>query len=70
MRNLVLRKAEKFGIEEGKKSGIKEGKLSIIQSLLNSGMKINEIVRITGLSQEEINNLLNNKHLHKNNNKK
>ena len=68
---MVFKKVKKFGIEEGKRSGIKEGKkaaqLSIIQNLLNSGMKIDEISKVTGLSQKEINNLLNSKNIHEDN---
>ena len=71
---MVFKKVKKFGIEEGKRSGIKEGnkaaQLSIIQNLLNSGMKIDEISKITGLSQKEINNLLNNQDSHKDYDKK
>ena len=69
---LVFKRAKRFGVEEGKRSGIEEGKkaaqLSIIQNLLNSGMKLGEISKVTGLSQEEINDLLDNKNIHKDNN--
>ena len=64
----ALKRVKKSGIEEGEKSGIRKGKLSIIRNLLNSGMKLDEISKITGLSQEEINNLLDNKNIHENNN--
>ena len=60
-----MKRVKKSGIEEGEKSGIRKGKLSIIRNLLNSGMKLDEISKITGLSQEEINNLLDNKNLNK-----
>ena len=67
-----MKRAKRSGVEEGKKSGIEEGKkaaqLSIIQNLLNSGMKIDEISKITGLTQEEINDLLDNKNIHRDNN--
>ena len=63
-----MKRVKKSGIEEGEKSGIRKGKLSIIRNLLNSGMKLDEISKITGLSQEEINNLLDNKNIHENNN--
>ena len=69
---MEFRKAKKFGIQKGEKSGIQKGKkiaqLSIIQNLLNSGMKIDEISKITGLSIEEINDLLDNKNILKDNN--
>ena len=69
---MEFRKANKFGIQKGEKSGIQKGEkiaqLSIIQNLLNSGMKIDEISKITGLSIEEINDLLDNKNILKDNN--
>ena len=69
---LVFKRAKRSGVEEVKKSGIEEDKkaaqLSIIQNLLNSGMKIDEISKITGLTQEEINDLLDNKNIHRHNN--
>ena len=64
----ALTVAKQEGIQEGEKSGIQKGKLSIIQNLLNSGIKIDEISKITGLSQEEINDLLDNKNILKDNN--
>ena len=67
---LVFERAKRSGIEEGKKSGMKEGKLSIIRNLLNSGMKLDEISKVTGLSQKEIKDLLDNKNFHENANQK
>ena len=59
---------EHSALTVAKQEGIQEGKLSIIRNLLNSGMKLDEISKITGLSQKELNNLLDNKNIHENNN--
>ena len=47
---------EHSALTVAKQEGIQEGKLSIIRNLLNSGMKLDEISKITGLSQKELNN--------------
>lgn len=39
-------------------SGYNEGKKEIIQKMLDNGLDVNAIVKITGLTQEEINNIL------------
>jgi len=51
---LALRKT---GYNEGKKDGIKEGKKELIQSMLNNGIDIETIIKITGLTKEEIEKL-------------
>ena len=59
-----------MALKRAKRSGIEEGKLSIIRNLLNSGMKLDEISKVTGLSQKEIKDLLDNKNFHENANQK
>ena len=54
-----MKKAKNLALKRAKRSGIEEGKLSIIRNLLNSGMKLDEISNVTGLSKEEIEELLN-----------
>ena len=62
----IRRCLEKLALKRVKKSGIEEGKLSIIRNLLNSGMKLDEISKVTGLTLKEIDDLLNNKNIRKN----
>ena len=51
-------KAKQEGIEEGKREGIRESKLEIAFNLLNNGHVIDEVVKITGLSEEDILNVM------------
>ncbi|WP_156064580.1 hypothetical protein [Methanobrevibacter sp. YE315] len=44
------------GIKEGKLEGIKEGKLEIAIKLLNRGMPMKEITKLTGLNETQIQN--------------
>ena len=43
--------------EEGKKEGFKEGIISIVNNMIQNGFKIEDIVKATGLSIEEIEKL-------------
>ena len=45
------------GFREGKKEGIKEGKKEIAQKLLSLKMPIEQIIEVTGLTEEEIKNI-------------
>ena len=45
------------GKEEGKLEGIKEGKLDIGRNMLNEGFSIETIMKITNLTNEQINSL-------------
>jgi len=45
------------GLIEGEEIGLKKGKKEIAKTLKNRGMSIEEIIEITGLSQENIKNL-------------
>ena len=42
------------GLEDGKKEGVREGKLQIAKEMLKSGMTMERIIEITGLTKEEI----------------
>ena len=50
------------GLRDGKKEGIKEGKekgkKELIQNMINNGVDINTIEKITGLKKAEIDTLL------------
>lgn len=51
-------KAKQEGIEDGKREGIRESKLEIAFNLINNGHVIDEVVKITGLSEEDILNVM------------
>ncbi|MHA6250599.1 Rpn family recombination-promoting nuclease/putative transposase [Oceanobacillus sp. CAU 1775] len=53
----ILRREGKI---EGKMEGKREGKIEVIQNLLNEGFKVESIAKFTGLSMEEVNNIINN----------
>ncbi len=44
----------KQGIEQGIEQGIKKGIIKTAKQLLIMGMKIKEVVKVTGLSEEEV----------------
>lgn len=50
--------AIKEGREKGLQEGIKEGKTEIIKNMLNENLDISLIVKVTGVSEEEINKLI------------
>ena len=52
--NPVERYMENKGRQEGMEAGIEEGKLQVARSLLKEGFDIEMVVRITGLSKEDI----------------
>ena len=47
----------KIGIREGVKQGIKQATLKIAKKMLQSGIKLEEIEKVTGLTKEEIKKL-------------
>ncbi|MDO5815219.1 MAG: hypothetical protein Q4Q18_06240 [Methanobrevibacter sp.] len=47
-------KGRQAGLQAGMEEGIKEGKLEVARSLLKEGFDIEMVVRITGLSKEDI----------------
>ena len=60
----LMDKAAKFahacneGKKEGRQEGIEEGKVQLIQEMIKNGMPIEDIVRFTNISIEEIQNIL------------
>lgn len=55
--------ARRQGLEEGIEKGEKESKLKIAKKLLEKKMEIKEIAEITGLKEEEIENLKDNQNI-------
>ena len=51
------REAEHTGYSNGVEDGIQQGYRKIAKKMKNKGKNINEIIEITGLSEEEINKL-------------
>ncbi len=49
-----LKSAREEGIKEGKKEGEKEGKLDVARNLLQIGMDVLTVIKVTGLDEEEI----------------
>ena len=50
----LLKKGKLEGKEEGKLEGKLEGKCDVAQNLLNEGFPIEQVVKLTGLSKEDI----------------
>lgn len=55
------RKGEREGIEKGERAGEKKAKLETAKKMLEKGFSIELIKEITGLSEEQIQNIINNK---------
>ncbi|MEE0935507.1 MAG: hypothetical protein U0L42_07535 [Methanobrevibacter sp.] len=51
---MILNPVERYMNEKGRQEGIKEGKLEVAGNLLDEGFVIEDVVRITGLSEEDI----------------
>jgi predicted transposase/invertase (TIGR01784 family) len=49
-----IEKGEKIGIEKGKQAGLKEGRILIAKNLLKELISIQQIAKITNLSEKEI----------------
>ena len=56
-KNSELNKAGKLGVEEGKKLGIEKSKKKIAKKMLQQGFNIKEIMDLTELTKEEIEEL-------------
>ena len=56
-KEIGIKEGREIGIKEGKKEGIKEAKKEIANTLIKENMPIDKIVKITGLSKEEIEDL-------------
>ena len=52
-----MNKAGKLGVEEGKKLGIEKSKKKIAKKMLQQGFNIKEIMDLTELTKEEIEEL-------------
>jgi predicted transposase/invertase (TIGR01784 family) len=50
----AIRIANEKGLEDGMKKGIKETKIEMVKSAKNLGMNVLDIIKLTGLSEEEI----------------
>jgi predicted transposase/invertase (TIGR01784 family) len=57
---LGLKKGEQLGLKKGEQLGLKKGKVEIAQQLLNRGMALEEVVSLTGLSEQELTQNLSN----------
>ena len=53
-----IEKGEKIGIEKGKAEGEKNAKIETAKNLLKIGLSVEQIVQATGLSIEEVSNLI------------
>ena len=53
----TLEKRYRDGIEEGRSEGLKEGRIEIARKMLEDNMPIDVIVKYSGLTKEEIENL-------------
>ena len=51
---LGIKKGEQLGLKKGKVAGRIEGKIEIAQQLLNRGMTLEEVINLTGLSEQEL----------------
>ena len=54
---VVRKKAKPYGIAKGKAAGFSDGIKEVAKALKENGMDIQEISKLTRLSQEEIENL-------------
>ncbi|PFN04669.1 ATPase, partial [Bacillus cereus] len=46
------------GLEKGREEGIEQGKVQLIRGMHKNGMLLEDIAKFTGLSTEEIQNIL------------
>ena len=58
MQKKMINTARSWGYDDGKAEGLEEGKKTIAKNLLKDGIPIEVVSRNTGLSIEELNNLL------------
>ena len=49
-----LEEGRRLGLEQGLKEGLEQGKIEIAKKLKQKGMSVEEIIEITGLTKEEI----------------
>ena len=62
MQKKMINTARNWGYDDGKADGLEEGakakEIEIAKNLLNIGTPKEDIIKVTGLSEDEINNLL------------
>ena len=58
--NSIKKESYEHGIEEGMELGSKEKQIEIAKNLMNLNLSINDIIKATGLTKEEIIKLKNN----------
>ena len=54
IKNSIYNDAKKEGIEEGRQEGIEENTINTIKNMLNNNYEVEEIMKITNKSKEEI----------------
>ena len=54
---MILDPIERYMRDEAIKQGIEQGKLDTAKNMLDEGMSVDLIVRVTGLSEEDILNV-------------
>lgn len=50
----ILQEGEQLGLKKGEQLGFKKGKIEIAQQLLKRGMTLAEVINLTGLSEQEL----------------
>ena len=50
----IMSSAWNRGLQEGREQGIEQGRLSMIRRMLEGGASPEEIVRLTGVTEEEV----------------
>ena len=57
MQKRMINTARNWGYDDGKEAGAKAEKIEIAKNLLNIGTPKEDIIKVTGLSEEELENL-------------
>ena len=57
--NTGIREGKELGEKIGREKGIKENKRAIAKKMLSKGIRVKEIIELTGLTEEEIEELKN-----------
>ena len=52
--NMLLNPTDRYLVKKGKLEGKREGKCDVARNLLDEGFSIEQVVRLTGLSKEDI----------------
>jgi predicted transposase/invertase (TIGR01784 family) len=51
---MLINPVERYCVDKGRKEGMEKGKLDVAKNLLSEGFPIDEVVKLTGLSKEDI----------------